>query len=293
MSPSHIALAVAVMLVWGCSFVVAKLAITDMPPMLFMGIRYVMTGVLLLPFMLRERSRLGQVFGISVTLGFLHFACGFTGLLGVDASISVMLMQAQVPFAALLAVIFFKERIGVWRGIGMLVAFIGIFLLAGEPRTASAPLSAGLIVVAAFLWAVGAIQVKRLGKIDPFALNGWIALFAAPQMLAASFFLETGHRAALADIGWAVWFGFAYLIIAVTIFGYGVWYWLLQRYEVNRALPLTLLTPVFGFLAGVVLLDESAEIDRLAGALIVLAGVGAITLYRAPDRAIRTKSLNP
>lgn len=282
MNPAHLLLTIAVMLVWGGSFVVAKLAITDMPPMLFMGIRYVVTGVILLPFMLRERSRLGQVFGISITLGFLHFACGFTGLLGVDASISVMLMQAQVPFAALLAVMFFKERIG-WRGgLGMLVAFVGVFLLAGEPRTASAPVSVALIVMAAFLWAVSAIQVKRLGKMDPFALNGWVALFAAPQMLAASYWLETGHRTALMTIGGAVWFGFAYLILAVTIFGYGVWYWLLQRYEVNRVLPLTLLTPIFGFLAGAIFLGEETGPMRLLGTLIVLAGVGAIVLQRTP-----------
>lgn len=282
MKPVHLALAVAVMMVWGCSFVVAKLAITEMPPMLFMAIRYVITAVILLPFMLRERSRLGQVFGISVTLGFLHFACGFTGLLGVDASVSVMLMQAQVPFAALLAAMFFKERIG-WRGgLGMLVAFVGVVLLAGEPQTASAPFSVGLIVMAAFLWAASAIQVKRLGRMDPFALNGWIALFAAPQMLAASLLLETGHRAALMNIGGAVWFGFAYLILAVTIFGYGVWYRLLQRYEVNRALPLTLLTPVFGFLAGAMFLGEETGPMRLLGTLIVLAGVGAIVLQRAP-----------
>ena len=256
--------------------------------MLFMGIRYVMTGVLLLPFMLRERSRLWQVFGISVTLGFLHFACGFTGLLGVDAAISVMLMQAQVPFAALLAVLFFGEKIGWQGGFGMLVAFVGVFLLAGEPQTASAPISAGLIVVAAFLWAVSAIQVKRLGVMDPLALNGWVAVFAAPQMLIASFLLESGHGAALERIGPAVWFGFAYLILAVTVFGYGVWYWLLQRYEVNRALPLTLLTPVFGFLAGVWFLNESAEFTRLFGAIIVLLGVSAIVLQ--PGRRAAAKS---
>lgn len=280
MNPFHLVLAVAVMLVWGCSFVVAKLAINEMPPMLFMGIRYIMTSVLLLPFMLRERTRLWQVFGISVTLGFLHFACGFTGLLGVDAAISVMLMQAQVPFASLLAVIYFRERVGWQATIGMLVAFAGVFLLAGEPQTVSAPFSAGLIVVAAFLWAVSAIQVKRLGVIDPFALNGWIALFAAPQMLIASFMIENGHREALVNVVPIVWFGFAYLILAVTVFGYGVWYWLLQHYEINRALPLTLLTPVFGFFAGVWFLDESADFTRLLGALIVLVGVGAIIIQR-------------
>ncbi len=82
------------------------------------------------------------------------------------------------------------------------------------------------------------------------------------------------------DIVPTVWFGFAYLILAVTAFGYGVWYWLLQHYEINRALPLTLLTPVFGFVAGVWFLDESAEFTRLLGALVVLVGVGAIVIQR-------------
>ena len=105
MKPSHLLLAIVVMFVWGCSFVVAKNAIAEIPPMLFMAIRYVITAIVLLPFMWREKSRLGPVFGISVTLGFLHFAFGFTGLSGVDASVAVMLMQMQVPFAALLAVV--------------------------------------------------------------------------------------------------------------------------------------------------------------------------------------------
>ncbi len=281
MKPAHLFLAVAVMLVWGCSFVVAKIAIAEIPPMLFMASRYAITALILLPFMWRERSRLGSVFGISVTLGFLHFAFGFTGLLGVDASVAVMLMQTQVPFAALLAVLVFKERIGWRRGIGMAVAFIGVFLLAGEPRTASAPFSVALILIAAFLWGLSSIQVKRLGVMDTFALNGWIAAFAAPQMLAASLYFESDHGATLANAGAASLFGLAYLIFAVTIFGYGVWYHFLQRYPVNQALPLTLLTPVFGLLAGFLFLDESAGWERLLGAGIIIAGVAAIVLKPA------------
>ncbi len=278
MKTAHLFLAVLVMLVWGCSFVVAKVAIAELPPMLFMAIRYAITALVLMPFMWRERTRLGSVFAISVSLGFLHFAFGFTGLLGVDASVAVMLMQTQVPFAALLAVLVFKEHIGRRRAFGMAIAFVGVFLLTGDPQTASAPVSVLFILIAAFLWAVSSIQVKRLGVMDPFALNGWIAAFAAPQMLISSLLIESGHSEALTNVGSATIFGLVYLIFAVTIFGYGVWYHFLQRYQVNQALPLTLLTPVFGLLAGMLFLNEPASWERLFGACVIIAGVAAIVL---------------
>ncbi|MGC8165189.1 hypothetical protein ACP3WT_26630, partial [Salmonella enterica] len=63
----------------------------------------------------------------------------------------------------------------------------------GEPRVASAPLHLALIIGASLLWAIANIQMKQLAAIDGFALNAYMSLFAAPQLLAVSAVLETGQ----------------------------------------------------------------------------------------------------
>jgi O-acetylserine/cysteine efflux transporter len=192
MKPAHLLLVLVVMAVWGGNFVVIKLAVGELPPMLFMTVRYVATVILLAPFMARETSRLPGLFALSVTLGFLHFALAFTGLVAIDASVAAVLQQTQVPFAALLAAALLGERVGWWRTAFMGVAFVGVIVLAGEPRTASQPLFVAMAIAGSLMWAIASLQAKRLGPIDPFAINGWIAAFAAPQMLAASLVFESG-----------------------------------------------------------------------------------------------------
>ena len=106
---------------------------------------------------------------LRIVCGFLGLAMWFLAVAKIDISLATVLLNTMPLFITILSVIIARERVG-WRAaVGMLVAFAGVFLLVGEPQTASAQFSAGLIVVGAFLWAVSAIQVKRLGVFDPFA----------------------------------------------------------------------------------------------------------------------------
>lgn len=278
--PLHLLLFLLVMLIWGGNFVVAKIGLMQIPPILFMTLRWALVAILLVPFVKPPRGHWGAVFLISVTLGFLHFALMFTGLRDIDASTAAISIQIQVPFAALLAAIFFHDKLGWRRALGMAISFAGVAIIAGEPRLDGNYLALAMIIAAACIWSVANIQIKMLGEIDGLTLNAWVGLFATPQLALASLVLEEGQFAALAAADWRAFAAVLYQAIVVVVIGYGIWYWLLHRYRVNQVMPFMLLMPVFGVLSGVLFLDESLTLAFLAGGILTVLGVGIITLRR-------------
>lgn len=287
MRPVDLLAAVAVNLAWGLNFTIAKLGVAELPPMLLIGLRYALTALLLLPWLRWPHGKFGQILGLSFVLGFLHFSLMITGLAGVDSSVAAIAVQAQVPFAAILAFVFFKDAIGWRRAGGIALALSGIALLAGQPSGTTDPLSLAMVIGASLVWAVSSIQVKKLGTIDTLVLNAWIALLAAPQLLLGSLVFEGDRWAAVPQAGLWGWAAVVYMAVAVTVFGYGIWYRLLQRYPVSTVMPLSLLAPTFGVLCGIVLLGEPASPAKLLGAAVTLTGVAIVILApRAapPDR---------
>jgi O-acetylserine/cysteine efflux transporter len=284
MPARDIALALWVTLLWGFNFPVTKFGLVDGPPMFMMALRFTLSALLLLPFVAIPRGLMAQVALLSVTLGTAHFALGFTALAGLDAAIATIVAQTQVPLATILAWYVFGETMG-WRRIaGMAIAFAGVALIAGEPRTASSLVYVLMMLGATLLWAVANIQLKRMGRFDGLAVTAWMSAFAAPQLLALSLLFEHGQAAVLTVTAWRYWLAIAYNAIVVMIISWFTWYALIQRHSVNQTAPFTLVTPVFGVLGAIVLLGEPFGWQRAIGAAITLAGL-AIIVIRRPEAA--------
>ncbi|HET8726126.1 MAG TPA: EamA family transporter [Alphaproteobacteria bacterium] len=281
MRPVHALSALAVMFLWGVNFAVTKIGLQQLPPLTFMTLRVAMVAALLVPFVRMPAGRMKEIAALSFTFGFAHFAFMFTGLKFVDAAVASVAIQIQVPFAAILAALFFGDKLGWRRLTGMSIAILGVAILAGEPRAGSEIWAIGLIVVAALLWAVANIQMKRLSDVSGFALNAWIALLALPQLVLGSFLLESGQVEAVLAADWRAWAAVAYHAVIVVILCYGVWYWLLSRYQVNQTMPWTLLVPLFGIASGVMFLGEPFTWNLAVGSLGTIIGV-AIILIRRP-----------
>lgn len=271
-------LAVGVMVVWGANFAVTKVAVEDAPVMLLILIRFLMVAVLIVPFVKIPYGNLKELFFLSVTLGVLHFLLMFNGLARVDASVAAIAVQVQVPFAAMLGWLLFREYVG-WKRIGgMVLAFVGVSLLAGEPETASHIDALLMVFGGALVWAIAAIQMKRLSNVSVMQLNGWMAVFAVPQLLIATVVFEGTRIDDVVNLSWVAWSAAAYMAIVVVIIGYGFWAWFLKRYPVNQVMPFSLLAPVFGMMSGWLTLGEPTTPERIIGAIITLIGVGIIVV---------------
>jgi O-acetylserine/cysteine efflux transporter len=203
----------------------------------------------------------------------------------IDASLGGIIVQLEVPFSVLLAVIFFRERPGLLRIIGMTVSFIGIALIAGKPSLSGQLEGILLTASGALVWAIGQIMYKRISsQIDGLTGIAWIGVIAAPQMLIGSMIFETGQVDALMNASWVGWASVVYLGLIMTVVGYGIWFTVLARNPVSHVMPVLLVLPIFTVLFSMLLLGERPSLEVLLGGVTILAGVSLIVFSKSNTR---------
>lgn len=280
MKASHTALAVLVMLIWGSNYAVTKVAIEEVPPIAFLCIRFVVIAAVLLPFVRMPRGKMLHVFFYAITMGGIQFGLTFTGLIYVDASTVALISQIGVPFATVVAAFVFKDYPGWRRWLGILVAFTGAAVIAGEPRFEGGFLPLLMIIVGALAWGVSSVQVKAMGEINPFALNAWMAVFCVPMLAAWSLLFESDQVESFMRASWYPWAALLYQSALVAIVGYGFWFWLIRRYPVSLLMPFTLLGPMFGVALGVLWLGDDLTLNMIGGGVMTIIGVAIVVIRR-------------
>lgn len=268
------------MAVWGLNFAVAKLALAELPPILLTALRFALVAAVLLPVAKRP-TRLGHLAGLAVTLGLFHFPFLFSGVKLLDASTAAIVMQLQVPLGAVMASLLLGDRIGPRAIVGMLIAFLGVILIAGAPRLEASRIGLAYLLVAATAWGVSNVQLKKIGPMDPATLYGWFGLIAAIELFVVSRALEGPPSGHIVAAGWKGWGGVVYMALVSTIVGYGLWSRTITRYSVSQASPFLLTIPLFAVLSGILINGDRLTPDIVLGGLLTIVGVG-LTLVRRP-----------
>lgn len=193
---------------------------------------------------------------------------------GFPIGLATLVIQAQAFFTILLARMFLGERASTAQVVGAAVGFVGMAII-GSERLIGANLSPFLLVtVAAMSWGSGNVLAKSLGRLDTLALSAWSSLAAPlPLFLLSLAFDGTEGLAAFAHPSWKLIISVLTIAYGGTVFGYGVWAWLLARHSAASVAPFALLVPVIGMIAGAVVFGETLTPVELAGAALVMAGL--------------------
>ncbi|MEJ2221040.1 MAG: EamA family transporter [Desulfobacterales bacterium] len=282
-----IGLALAVPIIWGMGIVFAKAGLDEFPPLFLMSMRFIVSAVVLVWFFPIPTGQLRAIFLIALVSATIQYGLTFYGLAGLDASTAVLFMQLEVPFSAACAAIFLNDKLGWKRACGMVVSFFGVVLIAGAPSLRNQLFPAFLVIAGVFTWAIGQVMIKKMVTITGFQLIAWVSVFAGPQMLAASLILESGHLSLLKNATLIGWGSVIYMGIVMTALGYGIWYHLLKKYDVNQVIPFLLLLPVTSILGAVLFLGERPSIRILIGGVVVITGVAVIVMLgqsKTPDK---------
>lgn len=283
MRPLDILAGLLVPLIWGMGFTAAKPVVADFPPILLMALRFGVTALALVWFVRIPRGHLGMIALVALTGSAIQYGLTFYGLRLLDASSAVLIVQLEVPMATLLAAAFLGEKLGGRKIAGMVIAFLGVAMIAGEPRPGNDLTGVWLVLAGAFAWAVGQVIARTIGAVGGFSMIAWVAVFAAPQLLVASLIVEEDQLGHLARADAQVWATVVYLGLVMTALGYGLWYRLLGMYPVGQVAPFLLLLPVFSVIASIIFLDEALTWWLAAGGLIVVVGL-AIVIVERPNR---------
>ncbi|MDS9949951.1 MAG: DMT family transporter, partial [Planktomarina sp.] len=272
------ALGLGVAFVWGLGLVFAKAAISHFPPILLMAFRFTVTAAALVWFVKPAINQMRTLFLISFISATLQYSLTFSGLAGLDASATALIIQLEIPFLVIIGALFLKETPGWRRWIGILIAFFGVYQITGEPDIGNALGSVMLVIGGGLAWAIGQAMVRKLKDIQGLTVASWVSVLAFPQLFIMSAIFETGQVHAVKTADWVVWGAVAYLGLIMTALGYYMWYTLIRRTPVSEAAPYLLTLPLFSILGGSFFLGETISEQTLIGGVIIVMGVALIIL---------------
>lgn len=278
MRPADFALLALICLLWGLNLAITKWVVADVPPLFYAALRFVVIAIVLAPFLPPIPKQFGLVALTGLCVGGANFAFLFLALRYGDASSVAIASQLGLPITTILSVIFLGETVRWRRGLGMVLAFAGVLVIAIKPAGLALSLGVVLAVAAVSAGAVGSVVMKRMAPVGLYNLQAWVAMVSWPLLVPLTLLTETDQVARAVAVGWPFFAALAFSVFAVSIFGHGQYYRLLQKYEVTLISPLTLMTPLWAVVFGVTLLGETLTPQLLLGGLLALTGVFMIAV---------------
>ncbi|UHL63465.1 EamA family transporter [Paralcaligenes sp. KSB-10] len=269
--------ALAVISAWGINFVVIKVGLHEIPPLLLGGLRFGLVAFPAVFFIKRPLLAWRSLLLYALTLSFGQFVFLFTAIyVGMPAGLASLVLQSQAFFTVLIAALFLGERVRWPNVLGIVVAVLGLVLIEqGALPGSVSVLGFILTLCAALSWACGNIVVKRIGKVDMLGLVVWAALIPPIPFFVLSWVIEGPARIrhsllSISAVGVA---SVIYLALVATIVGYVLWGRLLGRHPVSKIAPLSLLIPVIGLVSSWLLLGEHLSLIQWVGGAVVMLGL--------------------
>ncbi|MFQ5847811.1 MAG: DMT family transporter [Candidatus Methylomirabilales bacterium] len=286
-----------VCLLWGGVAVALKVGLWDAPVFGYVAARFALGGVglwlwarwrgasLEIPrALVPELLRVGALFILTMVL--VTWGTGMTA-----ASRSAVFMNTQPIQVAILAHFLLPgDRLSSRKMVGLTAAFVGVLVIVmariDVPGAASWRRGDIVVLLAALCWALQTIYAKRLlVKVSPVALTLWQVVLCALATTILSLVLEP----------WTAWrvtgrlaLALLYVALGVTTAGWALWNYVLREAEASVATTFFFTIPIFGVLAGWLLLKEPLGLNLLGGAILVATGILLVT---APPGTRRTSAL--
>jgi drug/metabolite transporter (DMT)-like permease len=291
LDPAASLLLIALCASWGLTQVAIKVANAGISPVLQAGLRSVIAAALVWLWSALRGVRLFERDGTlwpglaAAALFAAEFVFVYWGLAFTTAARGVLFLYTAPFFVALGAHVFIPgERLHGTKIVGLLAAFAGVAIAFAD--TLRLPSSRDLIgdamiTIGAILWAATTVVIKasRLAAAAPAKVLLYQLAGSAVMLLALSPLMG---EAGITDPTLPVLLSLAYQGVVVAFVSYLTWFWLITRYPASTLHAFSFLTPLFGMIAGALLLHEAVTRGLALAMVLVAAG---IYLVNRPRRA--------
>ncbi|WP_286899898.1 EamA family transporter, partial [Thermocrispum sp.] len=233
-------LATSVAVLWGINFLAIHATLEHFPPLFAGALRFVVIAVPTLLLVPRPQVPLRWLIGYGLGFGTGQFAFLFVGMhAGMPTGLASLVLQASAPFTVLLGWLLLGEKLS-WRAVtGILLAVGGMAAIAWRRAEYAAVLPVLLTVLAALSWAIGNLCSRKAleGRpdVNPLHVMLWMCIVPPVPLYALSVIFEgpaAGWQAlttVATPSGWLALAGLAYIVLAATITGTGIWTALMRR----------------------------------------------------------------
>lgn len=208
----------------------------------------------------------------------------------ISAGLASLVIQSRVFFTILLAVVLNGERLRPPAIVALLLALSGMALLVARADGGTTLVGLAMVIAAGLCWASGNHMARTIDKDHVLGLTIWACLFATPLLGISALLIEGPGviERSLASASVGAWFAVVWQSVGNTLFGYGLWAWLLSRHPAATVAPLAMLVPVFGIGTAAIVLAEPLPFWKLGAAGLVLGGlVVNVIATRWSDRRVR------
>lgn len=283
-SGRYFILIVAFVLAWSSAFAVGKLSVQVSPPLLFLGLRFLLAGGIMLTWA-HLSGRIPDVravaWGRLCLLGVLTQA-GYIGLAWVamervSSALTAIIISANPIFIAALAKPVLGERVSFIRALGLVLGLIGVaivlrhrIVIAGEDAGGIA-----LVLIALGSLVVGTLIYKKWSPLYPLAvLVGGQFVGAGALLMACGLAFESPLDM---QLGFTFFWTLAYHVFVVSLGAIMLWFFLLERMSATSASAFHFLMPPLGLAFGWLFLREPVDPSELIGIIPVAVGIWLVT----------------
>ena len=273
-------LALLVAVCWGLNFPVTAIALEHFPPFLLVAVRFTLLAVPTVLFVPRPQIPWIRLLRIGATLAGVQFAFLYLALrAGLPAGLASIILQASAPLTVIIAAVWLRERITRRQLVGILLALVGLAIIAVYRSQTAAFLPVLLCLIAALGWAYGNVAVRQAAPPNPLHLTLWMSIVPPVPLFALSLIVEGPDeigrvlRTSLTLDALPSVLALLYLVLIASVVGYGIWTTLLSRHPSSTVAPFSMLVPVIGVLSSWLAFGEVPAAIELAAGAVVIAGV--------------------
>lgn len=286
-----IALAI-VYVVWGSTYLAIRVAVEQMPPLLGMGSRFLVAGVLLAVVLrfrgvdLRvSRAELAGAAVLGLMLPFLGNGLVSVGeSLGTPSGVAALLIAA-VPIFVTLYRYGAGDRPRPWSVAGVLLGFSGLawLVLAGHDQRQVPLVGAAFALAASAFWAFGSwVQPRLRLPRNAFVITVY-EMWTGGAMMAAAGLLH-GERLSPGTYDANTWLAWGYLVVVGSVVAFSAYVWLLANAPIGLVATYAYVNPVVAVFLGWLLLSEAVTRAVVVGGLVIVAAVAVVITVERPRK---------
>ncbi|RJE82340.1 DMT family transporter [Paracoccus onubensis] len=294
-----ILMGVSFAVMWASAFTTTRMIVTEAPPLLALSLRFAISGVIgiavawLMGETWRNLSRVQwrAVIVLGLCQNAIYLGLNWIAMQWIEAGLASIIAATMPLMVAAMGWVFMKERLPPIGFAGLLLGLIGVVIIMGARlQGGSDPLGIVLGFMAAFALAVATLSVRGASS------GGNVMMIVGLQMLVGALmlaiiapFFENWNVTPDGRLIWA----FLYTILVPGLAATWIWFLLVKRIGAVRAATFHFLSPFFGVMIGALVLGEKLGASDVLGVGIIMVGILAVQLSKAPAKLPQVKRPPP
>ena len=260
---------------WGSAFMFIKVATPEFGPIALVNTRLIIASLIFLPILLRNKylHLLKPIWKQVLVLAVINNAIPFTlfsyASFGADSNILAILNATTAFNTMMIAYLWIGEEVTLKQLCGLVIGFIGVFILVNPQNSNTNLVSSLSALLAAFFYSFSTVYIQKNSvNANKMVLIGWSVIFSAVIMLPATIIYLPESIPSTAAISSAIWLG-----AVSTGLGFIGYVRLIDKIGAVKTSTVAYFLPVFGIIWGAIFLDEVITSTIVIGCLVVLIGI--------------------